>query len=288
MSDQWDGERVARWLRQAEGLERQLAPVSGLLFDAARLQPGEAVLDVGCGTGPTTWAAARAVGAAGRVVGLDVSAEMLAAAAAAAGTAESGGSGDAVVEWVRAHAVTWVPPAGAFDVVLSRFGVMFFSDPFAAFGHLADATRPGGRLAFAAWQRRDESDLFAVALHAAVATLPHLAAAVPPDDEGPFSLARTDALSALLQDAGWSDVAVAPHRLAMPFAGGVDRTAAAHAALDFGATRSLLADRPADEVAAAEAAIADAFADHLDEHGHVVLTGAVHVVTARRATVVRP
>jgi SAM-dependent methyltransferase len=279
MADQWDGERVSRWLRQAEGLERQLAPVSAVLFDAARLAPGESVLDVGCGTGPTTWAAARAVGPTGRVVGLDVSAEML-AAAATAGTASPA---DAATEWVQADAVTWTPPMGAFDVVLSRFGVMFFSDPAAAFAHLAEAARPdGGRLAFAAWQRRDESDLFAVSLHAVVAALPHLAPEVPADDEGPFSLADTEALVALLAGAGWADVAVVAHRLAMPFAGGVDRTAAATAALDFGATRALLAGRAEDEVAAAEAAIADAFADHLDDHGHVVLTGAIHVVTARR------
>ncbi len=82
-SEEWSGDRVERWLRQAAGLERQLAPVSEVLFAAARLSPGESVLDVGCGTGPTTYAAARAVGPTGRVCGLDVSGEMLVAAAAA-------------------------------------------------------------------------------------------------------------------------------------------------------------------------------------------------------------
>jgi SAM-dependent methyltransferase len=276
MVDQWDGERVARWLRQAEGLERQLAPVSDLLFAAARLRPGEAVLDVGCGTGPTTWAAAREVGATGRVVGLDVSAEMLTAAATA-------GSADAVVEWIHGDVVTWTPaPPAAFDVVLSRFGVMFFSDPAAAFAHLADATRPGGRLAVVVWPRRDESDLFAVPLQAAVDALPHLASAVPPDDDGPFSLADDDLVVSLLRAAGWTDVAIDRHRLRLPFAGGLPPDDAARAAVDFGPTRLVLQDQPVDERAVAEQAIAAAFTKHLDERRHVALAAAVRVVTARR------
>ena len=168
-SEEWSGERVARWLRQAPGLERQLAPVSEVLFEAARLRPGESVLDVGCGTGPTTFAAARAVGPTGRVWGLDVSGEMLAAARAVAG--ERADAAAAPVDWVEADAVTWLAEAAAHDVVLSRFGVMFFSAPLAAFTNLARATRAGGRLAFASWRRRDESELFAVPLHATLGVL---------------------------------------------------------------------------------------------------------------------
>src|SRR5262249_13867713 len=154
-------ERVERWIRQAPGLERQLAPVSDLLLEAARLRAGESVLDVGCGTGPTTIAAARMVGPRGRVGGLDVAGAMLGAAA----TAASRAGGDAApIEWIEADAVTWTPDGPPRDVVISRFGVMFFSDPGAAFANLARATRANGRLAFASWQRRDDSATFAVPL----------------------------------------------------------------------------------------------------------------------------
>lgn len=285
--DAWAGERVRRWIAQSAGLEAQLAPVSDLLFAAAGLGPGESVLDVGCGTGPTTRAAAALVGTAGHVTGLDVSADMLGAAAQRPVGADS-----ASIEWVTADAVTWTPPDPAYDVVLSRFGVMFFSDPAAAFAHLAVATRPGGRLALAVWQRRDASALFAVPLHAAVAALREagiaatsdgtdLEAFVATDDEGPFSLHDPVVTTALLEDAGWRDVETAAHLLSLPFGGTLAPDAAAAAALGFGPTRLLLAGQPPAAVAAAEAAIAAAFADHLVD-GHVVLAGAVHLVTALR------
>ncbi len=150
---------MARWQARVGGLK----PVADVLFAAANLRTGERVLDVGCGTGVTTHWAAREVGPSGRVVGLDISADMLAAAAA-----EPARDGAAPVEWVTADAVTWPPTPDAFDVVLSRFGVMFFSDPTAAFTRLATATRSGGRLAMTVWARRDDSDLFAVPLRAAL------------------------------------------------------------------------------------------------------------------------
>ena len=105
--DEWEGERVARWIRQSEGLERQLEPVSDVLFAAARLQPGERVLDVGCGTGPTTRRAAAAVGPDGAVTGLDVAAPMLAHAASLPVP-----PGSAPIEWVETDA-TDLTPAGA-------------------------------------------------------------------------------------------------------------------------------------------------------------------------------
>ena len=291
-ADEWSGDRVERWLRQAAGLERQLAPVSELLFAAARLRPGESVLDVGCGTGPTTLAAARLVGPAGRVRGLDVSGRMLEAAAAS--VADAGDDTLAPIDWVEADAVTWVPDGPPVDVVMSRFGVMFFSDPPTAFANLARAAAPTGRLAFAAWQRRDESPVFAVPLLAAVEVLRargitstgagvDLDAFLAADDDGPFSLHDPVAVAAMLAGAGWTDVGIAPQVLALPFAGGVTPAAAAEAALDFGPTRLVLSGQDAAVAAAARDAIAEAFADHTDADGNVALTGAIHVVTARKA-----
>jgi SAM-dependent methyltransferase len=279
VDDGWTGERVARWLRQAAGLERQLLPVSDVLFDAAALRPGERVLDVGCGTAATTRRAATEVGVTGRVVGLDISAEMLAAAATRPHPDDT-----APLEWVAADVVRWQPQYRAFDVVLSRFGVMFFSAPAVAFGKLAAATRPGGRLAMAVWARRDESDLFAVSLHAALDVLRRrgVSVEVPPDDEGQFSLHDPAAVTALLTQAGWADVECTPHRLTLPVGGGLDPASAADAALDFGPTRHVATRLADDDRAAAVAAIAAAFADHVDSSGHVHLDAQVLIVTATR------
>ncbi len=286
--EEWSGDRVERWLRQAAGLERQLAPVSEELFAAARLSPGESVLDVGCGTGPTTYAAARAVGPTGRVCGLDVSGEMLAAAAAT--DVRTDDTAAAPIDWVEADAVTWEPEGPRHDVVISRFGVMFFSDPPAAFANLANATRVGGRLAFAAWQRRDKSALFSVPLHAALDALRSrgirstaagvdLDDFVASDDQGPFSLHDPVVAASLLERAGWSHITVEDHVLALAFAGGA---LAAEAAADIGPTRLVLSGMDDDVVLAAQGAISDAFADHMDSDGRVVLSGAINVVTATR------
>jgi SAM-dependent methyltransferase len=212
--------------------------------------------------------------------------------AAASTAAASHAERDAMapIEWVEADVVTWEPEADRFDAVISRFGVMFFSDPVAAFGHLARAARPGGRLAVATWQRRDSSPLFAVPLYASleVVLAQRIGAAtgdvdidgvVPADDQGPFSLHDPAAIRALLEQAGWSKVNVDQHLLPMPFAGGAPPDVAATAALDFGPTRLLLQDADDDLIDAAVKAIADAFSEHVDSHGHVVLAGAINVVT---------
>lgn len=285
--EHWTPDRVARWLRQAAGLERQLAPVSEVLFAAARLEPGESVLDVGCGTGPTTLAAAESVGPTGRVVGMDISGEMLAAAAS------NVPAGVAPIEWVEADAVLWDPTDAAFDVVLSRFGVMFFSDPLAAFSNLARAARPGGRLVIAVWPSRDESEVFALPLQATVGVLRERAITVLPngidlddflavDDEGPYSLSDTARLTTLLHDAGWSEVRIDRHDLDLLFGGGLSAADAATAALDFGPTRMALTGADDDVTAAAVGAIREAFADHVDADGLVVLSAGVHIVTATR------
>lgn len=276
IDDAWAGDRVARWVQQAEALEVQLSPVADVLFAAAQLAPGEWVLDVGCGTGPTTRRAAAIVGAAGAVTGFDIAVEMLQAAAKAPIA-----RGSAPIEWLVGDAVEWTPPEPAFDVVVSRFGVMFFSDPVRAFTNLAAATRPAGRLAIATWARRDESDLFAVPFHAALRALGRDGADVP-DDQGPFSLHDADVIRSVLEPAGWTDVRPEVHRLVLPFGGRLDPAASAAASLDFGPTRLVTAELDDATKATVVDAITDALARHVDGHGHVVLSGTVLVTTASR------
>jgi SAM-dependent methyltransferase len=275
----WDEDRVARWLRRADGLERQHVPVSETLFDAAALRPGERVLDVGCGTGSTSRRAAHEVGPGGHVTGLDIAGGMLAEA-----RAQPADDAAAPLEWIEADLVTWQPDGRQVDVVISRFGVMFFSDPAAAFRTMAAVTRTGGRLAMIVWAHRDESEVFAVPLRAALEELRRrgIEAAPPPADDEPFSLRDPDTVTRLLTGAGWSDVRCEPRGLLLPFGGGVDVATAATAALDLGPTRVIADALDATDRAAVTDAIADALAGHVGQDGHVHLEARVLLITAAR------
>lgn len=258
----------------ADGLDRQLAPVSQLLFEAADVQPGERVVDVGCGTGPTTRRAAELVGATGSVTGLDVSAEMLAAAR----DATPGGG----IDWVEADATTWDGPSASLDLVLSRFGVMFFVDPAAAFSNLERTTASGGRMHLAVWACRRASPLFELPMSIAVREVERQGhgPAVPPDDEGPFSLGDTAAVEALLTGAGWRSVSCASYVVTLTVGGGLGPAEAAAAAMELGPTRIVTESCSESERADVVDAIAERYASLVDDAGHVVLDGAVVIVSA--------
>jgi SAM-dependent methyltransferase len=175
-------------------------------MERAGIAAGDRVLDVGCGCGETTLDIGARVGAAGRVLGIDVSAPMLARAEEVAREA-----GATNVRFERADAATHPFPAGGFDVVYSRFGVMFFADPAAAFANLRGALRAGGRLGFVCWQALTENAWMHVALQAAARylTLPPPPA---PDAPGPFSFACADRVRDILSRAGFTAVTLEPVR----------------------------------------------------------------------------
>jgi SAM-dependent methyltransferase len=275
----WEGERVARWVAQAEALDRQLAPVSALLFEGAELRAGERVLDVGCGTGPTTRHAASLVGPSGWVAGVDLSGDML-----AAGAATSPLAGSAPIEWIEADVAAWEPAIAPVDVVISRFGVMFFDDPVAAFANLARACRPGGRLCTMTWDRRDRSELFQVPHDATVAVLERrgLPVADLPLDEGAFSLGAPEVVAGVLVAAGWQDVHVEHHAIRMRVGGGAGPDLAACTMVGIGPSRVLTEHVDDDVRAEVVAAIAEALAGHVDAAGEVVLGGSVVRTTATK------
>jgi protein-tyrosine-phosphatase/SAM-dependent methyltransferase len=278
-AEDWLGERASGWIAMTEAIEAQLQPVSELLFPAAALRPGERVLDVGCGTGPTTRQAAALVGPDGAVVAADVSGEMIAAA-----SSRPLGDADAPVEWVTADVQTWRPDGASFDVVLSRFGVMFFADPAAAFANLLALAATGGRLCVSVWAPRPASQLFELVLDTALATLRRHGAepAVPADDWGPFSLGDASRTVAMLESVGWRDVAWTPHRVAIPVGGGMVPAEAATIAMQVGPTRLVLLDVDNELVDTVRARVAEVLGDHLDAAGHVVLDGAIGILTAAR------
>ena len=278
-SDLWEDQDTRRWLATADVRERNLAPMLDLLMEAARLRPGERVLDVGCGTGPTTAAAACAVRPGGSVLGLDLAAELVAAARARVDAPE--------VDWLVADAATAPLPAGHFDAVVSRFGTMFFADPPAAFAHLARSTRGGGRLAMTVWPQRTEIESFTIAYDAAARALERTGAAVEhrAPDRGPYSMADPVGVTHLLTDAGWTEVSVERRRLVLPLGGPeVDPAEVARRMLTTGPAASLL-DGAADPVLADAARdLAGVLAERVDARG-LAVGSLVQVVCAVRPAV---
>ena len=266
-------------MRIADRLERQLAPVGDLLFDAAELRRGERVLDVGCGTGPTTRRAASLVGPEGSVTGVDISPEML----AAAGRAERAGDHTAPIRWVEADAATWDAGNERFDAVISECGVMFFVDPDAAFANLARLTAEGGRFCAAAWAERSRSPLFELPLSIALAELDRagVVVEVPSPAAGPYSLGDGPQVERMLAAAGWTDVRWKPHPMRLPVGGGASPVEAARGSLEFGPTRIVM-DGVGDELRETVCeALARAYEDHV-ETGEVVLEATPVIISARR------
>lgn len=201
MHHYWNEVSGPRWVRVQDVIDRQIAPLGERALAAAQLSPGERVLDVGCGCGQTTLRAAAHVGEAGEVLGIDLSAPMLARARERARE-----MGVTNVRFEQADAQTASLPQH-FDVLFSRFGVMFFDAPEAAFTNLRRALRSGGRLAFVCWQALTRNPWMLVPL-TAVAPLVPLPAPPPPGAPGPFGFADAARVTRILEEAGFVDVGV--------------------------------------------------------------------------------
>lgn len=211
----WNDAAGPAWVAMQERLDVQVGPLGAAALARAQVAAGERVLDVGCGCGGTTLEIARAVGASGAVLAVDVSAPMLARArerAVAAGLADR-------IDWRCEDAQTAPLPEAGFDCLYSRFGVMFFADPPAAFANLRRALRPGGRLAFVCWQARERNPWMTVPV---LAALQHVAfpPPPPPDAPGPFAFADPERVRGILEAAGFAAVEHAPLETAMQLGGG--------------------------------------------------------------------
>ncbi|WP_437317319.1 class I SAM-dependent methyltransferase [Sorangium sp. So ce385] len=269
----WNEVGGPKWVSLHDVISAQLRPLGALAMDRAGIAAGERVLDVGCGIGDTTIELGRRVGPSGAVVGVDVSAPMLDRARAAAQAA-----GAANVAFEDADAQTAALP-GPFDVLYSRFGVMFFADPAAAFANLRKALRRGARLAFVCWRSLQENPWLLVPTQTAGRHVPLPQA--DPHAPGPFALADAARVGDVLSRAGFVRVHCEPIDQELSVAGGRSLDETVDFLLKMGPASAALREANAapELVERVRADLREAIAPHAGPEG-VRMGSAVWVVTA--------
>jgi SAM-dependent methyltransferase len=199
----WNGCAGRAWVDSQQLLDRILQPYEDLLVEFVAAAPAGSVLDVGCGTGSTTLAVARLPGTQRRSVGIDISEPMIAAARARAAQER------VPATFIADDAETHVFEPAIFDVIVSRFGVMFFDDSVAAFANLRRAARSGARLWFVVWRDPAENPFMTTAERAAAPFVPNIPARQP-DAPGQFAFADRSRVHRILDDSGWTGIDIRP------------------------------------------------------------------------------
>lgn len=270
----WRGEEGRHWRAEAARYDEINRVFGEALIDAAHLAPGEVVLDIGCGAGAIAVEAARRVPPGGSVLAVDISPDLLAVARDRAANAGVEG-----VEFVEADAAGYPYDEDAFDVLVSRNGLMFFDDPAAALTNLARALRPGGRIAFTAPQSLDRNPWIMVA---GAAAAPHVGipAGVAPGQPGPLGLADRSLIAGLLERAGFTAVEIVELTGSMCIGTDVEDAVAFIRSIPM--VDDLLSGAPAAKQAAAIKAVGHALADHVTPDGVVIQGNGAWLVTGRR------
>jgi SAM-dependent methyltransferase len=262
----WNGMAGQKWATAQERLDAMLSVVSERLMTSAIPQPHEHILDIGCGCGDTTMAlAARGATA----TGIDVSRPMLERARLRA----------PALSFIEADAATraFKPE---YDAIVSRFGVMFFDNPDAAFRNMRKALKPGGRMVFACWRDSRENEWVRVPVSAVRALLPPQPQ-LGPEDPGPFSFADLGRVRRILAGAGFDRITAEPFDTELRLGANLDE-AVAHVA-EIGPVSRMLADASPEQRSVALAALHDALAGHARK-SPFSLGGAVWIVSAEAGT----
>ncbi|TNE36390.1 MAG: methyltransferase domain-containing protein [Alphaproteobacteria bacterium] len=273
----WNGKAGEEWAERNDQMDRMLAPFRDAAIAAAKPRPGERVLDIGCGCADTSLSLAKEVGPDGQVLGVDVSGPMLALAQHKAEAAQLSNC----LSFEEADASAYGFDEGAFDLLFSRFGVMFFADPPGAFANMRKALKPSGRVAFICWAPVFDNDWVMVPLAAA---LQHIPAPEPaaPHAPGPFGLSDKVYVEEMLEIAGFSNIAIEPFEIMMRVGAGVEKDKIADFFMEMGPVSRALTNSDealSDTVRAAiQAAVEPHYAD-----GAVNLKGSCWIVTANNA-----
>ncbi len=271
----WSEVAGPKWLRLGGAMEARLAPVSDAVIAEAALKPGERVLDIGCGAGFTSLEAAYAVGPEGHVLGVDIAAPMLNAARE---LAEKAGAANLAFALGDAQTDVFSPPA---NVLISRFGVMFFEDPVAAFANLRRGAAPGARLVFAAWAPLAQNTHWAKPL-GLVEALVGPGTPGTPHATGPMAFDDPAYVLSILAEAGWKNGEVQAQTVQLR---GVSLEEEARIGCFMGPAGGLLDEKNAtpEQREAAREAIRAALPGYarIAPDGSVALPATIHLVTAK-------
>lgn len=268
----WNGCVGERWRARQQDQDALLAPITDVLLQRAAPAAGEVVLDIGCGCGATSIELARKVVPGGRVLGIDVSAPMLQRARERA-------PAGLPIEFIMADATAFRFPLAAADLLLSRFGVMFFAEPGKSFANMRRGLRPGGRLAFACWQEPRKNPWLMLPLEEACRHVPRPPAAGP-ESQGPFAFADAQRVYDILAAAGFRDIRLESVELSLDIGLGRGLDAAVQSAMSTGPTTRALEGQPPELRAAAAASIRTALKRYQVDDA-VALSGAIWLVSAR-------
>ncbi|HEV8714662.1 MAG TPA: class I SAM-dependent methyltransferase [Candidatus Binatia bacterium] len=270
----WNEQGGPRWVQRQQQLDAQINPLGLAAMQHAGVTLGERVLDVGCGCGQTSLELAQRVGASGSVVGIDISQPMLTRACE-----RQQELGLKNLEFLHADAQTYVFARERFDLIFSRFGVMFFADPAAAFANLRTALRSDGRLCFLCWQTLEKNEWARVPFLAATR---HVQPPAPPapDAPGPFAFANPDRVRRLLEAGGFKDVSCESYAAELSMGGARTIEEAVEFSLEIGPIARLLGDADTDVRTRVAQAVREAFVPYVSQHG-VSLRGAAWIVLAQ-------
>jgi ubiquinone/menaquinone biosynthesis C-methylase UbiE len=268
----WNGPGGQHWTERQQVQDTLLAPVSDILNDRAKPGVGERIVDVGCGCGATTVAFAQRVGLSGHVLGIDISAPMLARARQIA-------PAEMPVDFVLADATVYPFVSATFDLLVSRFGVMFFAEPAISFANMRRALRPSGRLTVVCWREPRDNPWLMLPLQAAYQHAPKLPQ-LGPEDPGPFSFASEARVRRILSEAGFSRIEMERCDLSLDVATGRGLDAAVETALEIGPASRALEGQPPDLRAAAANSIRQALTPFAKGQA-VPLPASLWIVTAR-------
>lgn len=265
--DYWNGQAGETWVQTAAQTDRLLAPISEIVIERAGVSAGERVVDIGCGCGTTSLELADA---GAQVWGVDISEPMLALAKKRAGIREdlSFSVGDAAEQSFTAD----------HELAFSRFGVMFFAEPAAAFANIRSSLVRGGRLCFVCWQAPRDNHWMSIGGQAVAPFLPKPEAPVDPRAPGPFAFADKGYLRSVLQVAGFSQIKIDSITPTLHLADSLDEAVEFQGRI--GPVARVLAELEGDAQAKALAAAREALAGHVTSDG-VNLGAACWLVTAR-------